>query len=160
MNPNPNRELLLQAYNGRTIPNHIDSDPADNVVELNRRAMRRRLIFPTKLGPPTGRYNCHGLVFGSRRTNIPPAGMPYEIKALLEADQFEPVQSPRVGDIIIYSFSDGRIEHSGFVSRIDSVGTENVVSVWSMWGALGEFEHTATIGPYDDLTQKYWRLRQ
>ncbi len=160
-NPKPDRELKLEAYNGRHIPNYIDIEPSDNSVALARNSFQRLLLSATTpLGPPTGRYNCHGLVFGSRRTNIPPAGMPEEISSILDADQFERVQSPQVGDIVIYRNEKMAAEHSGFVSRIDSIGIEKVIFVWSMWGGLGEFEHRERATPYDDCTLEYWRLKR
>ena len=78
MNPRPGRSILLQAYDGSPIANSIDADPTDQLVELAKQESRVRLILASvrPLGPPTGRYNCHGLVFASRRTNIPPPAHP------------------------------------------------------------------------------------
>ena len=158
MNPHPNRELNLQAYDGTMIPNHIDPDPTQNAVQFSIQAMRKRLIFDEPLGPPTGRYNCHGLVFASRRTNIRPGSG--QIEAILKADQFELVESPQVGDVILYRYPNGSIEHSGIVTRIESVGRESVAFVWSKWGALGEYHTRQTTQPYDELIPEYWRLKR
>src|SRR5713101_8328906 len=74
MNPSPKRSLDLGAYDGWPIPNEIDADPDANAIALARLGVPPGLPHQV-LGPPTGRYNCHGLVFASRRTNIPPPRM-------------------------------------------------------------------------------------
>ena len=37
--------------------------------------VRFSVLAADRLQPPTGHYNCHGLVFAARRANIPAAGM-------------------------------------------------------------------------------------
>lgn len=164
MNPSPGRSLMLQAYNGEYIPNHIDPDPTSGAVALAEAAYRRLLKIPSiRLGPATGRYNCHGLVFAARRTNIPPVNFPDAINILdlLQADEYEPVHlSPQTGDLVIYRSPHGQVEHSGFVSRAEKIGRERIIFVWSMWGGLGEFEHREDLSPYDDCTREYWRLKR
>lgn len=164
VNRNPNRSLEVQAYNGQDIPNHIDPDPTAGAIGLAETANERLLrASVNRLGPATGRYNCHGLVFASRRTNIPPSSLPdsVDINDLLEADEFERVNPPpQVGDIIIYRSQRGAVDHSGIVSRIEPVGQQPTVFVWSMWGGLGEFEHKEDLSPYTDCTREYWRLKR
>jgi hypothetical protein len=170
MNPQPGRQLDLQAYDGWSIPNHIDAEPTSGYVSLAENSPNAKILLAStrRLGPPTGRYNCHGLVFASRRTNIPPTGMSYDIdlEQLLLRDQYVRVQQPpQVGDVIVYRGL-REIEHTGFVCRIErasSGGTVSVVPtvfVWSMWGGLGEFEHRAQSSPYTDCACEYWRLRR
>jgi hypothetical protein len=115
----------------------------------------------TELGPPSGRYNCHGLVFGSRRVNIDSPTLPVDIDALLRRDGYVRVPSPSVGDVVAYRGASG-IEHTGVVSGVaplGSGGAQAVIMVWSMWGGLGEFEHRETVMPYQDCAIEYWRLR-
>jgi len=162
MNPDPDRELFVQTYSGGSIPNHIDPDPSPSLVELARKGVSSLLQASVKnLGPPTGRYNCHGLVFASRRTNIPPVGMDdvLDIDNILGEDQYDPVSLSQVGDIVVYRRSTGEVDHTGFVSRVDSLGSQPIVWVWSMWGGLGEFEHRVEHSPYNDCTPEFWRLR-
>src|SRR5205085_9042205 len=114
MNSRPGRAIEIQTYEGTGIPNFIDPDPSPQFIALCRRSngmtslMRARV---TILGPPTGRYNCHGLVFGCRRTNIPPGNQPDAVNVddLLRRDEYNPVASPQVGDIIIYRSTSGEI---------------------------------------------------
>ena len=163
VNPNPNRTLSLQSYDGWVVPNSIDPDPSSDYVALAMRAVNRILGQRTQLGPPTGRYNCHGLVFASRRTNIPPINMPdaVDVDDLLGRDQYELVDSvPQVGDVAIYRGSNRDIVHSGFVSQIQTVGKTPVIFVWSMWGGVGEFEHQWNAHPYGDCRLECWRLKR
>jgi hypothetical protein len=138
------RQLALEACDGWPIPNAIDADPSPGYVALAERSANAKIILAAarRLGPPTGRYNCHGLVFASRRTNIPPAQMPdaVDIDALLGHDRYAQVAPPpQVGDLVVYRGPTG-IEHTGFVCRVDtlsSVGISSavpIVFVWSMWG--------------------------
>lgn len=158
MNPRPNRQLALEAYDGRPIPNSILVDPSEGAIKLAEMSYRMLLHNVTKLGPPTGRYNCHGLVFACRRTNVGVVGAEVSIDNLLRRDHYEQVSSPQVGDLIIYRHNDQRsIDHSGIVCRLEPLG--NQVFVWSMWGGLGEFEHQAGLSPYQDCSMEYWRLK-
>jgi hypothetical protein len=114
------------------------------------------------LAPPTGRYNCHGMVFASRRTNIPPTGLPnaVDIDEILTRDQYEKISGPaQPSDIVVYRAASGEIEHTGFVSRIDTLGSTLRIHIWSKWGALEEYEHPEAACPYDECKVEYWRLK-
>lgn len=113
----------------------------------------------TKLTGPSGDYNCFGLVFASRRTNLNTPGAPADIDLVLRRDGYTRVDTPQVGDVAVYRANDGaETEHVGFAAACESVGTVPVVKVWSMWGGLGEFVHTATQTPYSDTNLEWWRL--
>lgn len=116
--------------------------------DLERRGARR-------LTPPSGAYNCHGLVFASRRTNVDSPDEVVDIDELLRHDGFVRVRDAAVGCVIAYRF-DGKIEHTGTVAWIELVGTVPVVWVWSMWGGLGEYLHREADCPYDG-SREYWR---
>jgi hypothetical protein len=112
------------------------------------------------LAGPSGRYNCHGLVFGSRRTNIDHPCRPVDIADLLRRDEFARSDTPQCGDIAVYRSFSGRIDHTGVVSRVESLGNQEVTFVISKWGALEEVEHRAGQCPYSkDCTIEYWRLK-
>jgi hypothetical protein len=120
--------------------------------------VRLSVASADRLQPPTGRYNCHGLVFASRRTNIPAAGDDINIAHLLRADGYERVVGlPRPGDVAAYVDPRGDIEHTGFVSTVEHVGSTPVIHVWSAWGVLGEFRHRVDQTPYSRNVQ-YWRI--
>lgn len=164
--PSVSRSIVVQTFDGWDVPNARDADPSLERVKLAKRSHRFAIASSQpQLAPPTGRYNCHGLVFASRRTNIPPAGQPQAADPieLLKRDGFGRVSSPaQVGDVAVYRNAKGEVEHTGFVSRVDRVAPmspQPVVFVWSMWGGLGEFEHRVNACPYSDCQVEYWRLR-
>ncbi len=161
INPLPNRNLELQAYDGTGIPNFIDADPSPRILALNRR-YNRYLPMVCVLAQPTGRYNCHGLVFGSRRTNIGHVDIPVDIDKLLRIDCFGPIPfPPQPGDIVVYRRPNGEIDHTGFVSRVEKLSNESLVFVWSKWGAYEECEHREVLCQYyEDCEIEYWRFTQ
>ena len=160
MDAHLSRSLALQAYDGWDIPNSIDLGASDTYREHAMRAHRLSLAAATILGQPTGRYNCHGLVFASRRTNIPPPAMDVDIAELLHHDGYIqiPLLQPQIGDIAVYR-GENEIEHTGFVSRIETLGVTPIVFVWSKWGDLHECEHQVNSCPYSDCQVEYWRLQ-
>lgn len=154
------QRIKLQMADGTDIPNSVEEDSEDGQIELNRRTHKSVIDLATPLGPPSGRYNCHGLVFASRRTNIPPPGDDDDkiVSRILRTDGYKRITSdPQVGDIAVYRDDDNKIEHTGIVCRVLYVGNAPVVWVWSMWGGLGEFEHKSHQTPYRS-TPEYWRL--
>ena len=121
--------------------------------------VRLSVAAADRLQPPTGRYNCHGLVFAARRANIPAAGEDVDIAQLLRADGYERVIGlPRPGDVAAYVDPRGDIEHTGFVSAVDKqFESAPIVHVWSAWGVLGELRHRVDQTPYSTSVQ-YWRI--
>lgn len=147
------------ARDGSRIPAGVSPDPSPSAVALALNANRIVLASATRLAPPTGRYNCHGLVFASRRAHIPPVATDVDVDEVLARDGYRRIRhsDPQVGDVVAYRL-DGEIEHTGFVSRVERVGAEPVVFVWSAWGGLGEFEHRVHSSPYGGAPE-YWRLK-
>ena len=153
-------DFLVLARDGSRILADVGPDPTPEAIALAREAHRLTLAGAVELRPPTGRYNCHGLVFAARRASIPPVGADVDLDDLLRRDGFRPLnpdESPQVGDIVAYRTEDD-VEHTGFVSRIEPVGRAPVVFIWSAWGGLGEFEHKVAVCPYRGKPE-YWRLR-
>lgn len=98
-------------------------------------------------------------MLASRRAHIPPVGVDLDLDDVLPRDGYRRIaghETPQVGDIVAYR-ADGEIEHTGYVSRIEPLGTVPVVFVWSAWGSLGEFEHRVSSSPYRG-DPEYWRL--
>jgi hypothetical protein len=100
-------------------------------------------------------YNCHGLVFASRRTNIDD---PDEVKKIINEDNYQIIDKKSVlpGDIIIYK-KEGDSEHSGIV-----VGKPEepfyIPLILSKWGQMGEYIHMANNCPYDFSNVCYYRI--
>ncbi len=150
-------EFIVYARDGSRIPAYTGQHPSPESIALARRAFQLELASAKLLQPPTGRYNCHGLVFASRRAQIAETDM----DDLLRRDGYVPLQSgqtPQVGDVVVYRDEVGEIEHTGFVSRLEPIGTVPVAFIWSAWGALGEYEHRAHVCPYKGRPE-YWRMR-
>jgi len=161
MNPQPGRTLLLQTYDGEDIPNSIDADLSADAIWHYKRWISIG-DQARQLTPATGRYNCHGLVFASRRTNIPPVGGPNDVNVddLLARDEYEKVQgSLQPGDVVVYRDRFHDIQHSGIVSRVDPLGEVPVIRVISKWGAGPEYEHHPQLTPFEDCSLEYWRLK-
>lgn len=147
------------ARDGWRIPADMGPDPSPNAVALASDPNRVVLASAARLAPPTGRYNCHGLVFASRRARIPPVETDVDIDEVLDRDGYRRVRDggAQVGDVVAYRLED-EIEHTGFVSRVERVGSAAVVFVWSAWGGLGEFEHRVQASPYKGEPE-YRRLK-
>lgn len=161
INPSPGRSLSLQCYSGTFIPNEIDADPSAGYIKLAMDAMRP--WFPGRwLVPPTGRYNCHGLSFANRRTNVRPetSPNPLSVQDLLNADGYRLRSTPPIpGDLVVYRSARGEITHTGIVSRIENNGGISQVMVLSKWGGLGECEHAVRGCFYaENASIEYWSL--
>jgi hypothetical protein len=97
-------------------------------------------------------YNCHGLTFGSRRTQVTHSVLP-----ILEDDGFDliPEKDARAGDVVLYSNPRGEVVHSGFVVARKSVeiitGSQSIIPIiWSKWGKGYEMIHPVGECPYLD----------
>ncbi len=107
---------------------------------------------------PSAIYNCHGLVFASRRTGIDDTE---EIYKILKDDNYTEILLADVlpGDIIIYFSSNGDAEHSGVViSKPDP--QLHIPQVYSKWGNYCEAIHYANYCPYDYSNVKFYRVRE
>jgi hypothetical protein len=110
-------------------------------------------------------YNCHGLTFGSRRTQVTHSVLP-----ILEDDGFDLIseKEARAGDIVLYSNTRGEVVHSGFVVGRKPVeiilGSEFFIPIiWSKWGKGYEMIHTVEECPYiedEGGTVTYYRLKR
>lgn len=99
-------------------------------------------------------YNCHGLVFASRRTWIL---KPQAVLQILAEDQYREVDRADVlpGDIMIY-FLDEEPEHSAIVLEPPTEYKDALV--FGKWGAWDEVIHIANVGPYATLHKKFYRM--
>lgn len=105
---------------------------------------------------PSGFYNCHGLVFASRRTEVYSG----EVHKILNEDGYSEVELPSVkpGDVILYFDSDGDIEHSGIVVSAPNPDSLRIPKVVSKWGAWREVIHFANDCPYTFTDARYYRV--
>jgi hypothetical protein len=141
--------------------NHIKN--RTGVVGRNRQQMVKFIGFASKFPNAqkrtenTDMYNCHGMVFACRRTNIDD---PNEVQKIIAEDDYIQVRKEDIlpGDIIIYFSDDGDAEHSGVViSKPDKLFF--IPLVLSKWGQLEEYIHYANQCPYNFVNARYFRLK-
>lgn len=105
-------------------------------------------------------YNCHGLTFASRRTQITDA---QEVRKIIANDGYSQVvdrNSVSPGDIVLYISRDGDIEHSGLVVEVRKNELIPLVMVLSKWGAAHEVIHGLSDCPYDARQVEYYRMEK
>jgi hypothetical protein len=150
------RQLELATKDNRHINNRIGIDGK------NPQQISKFIGFPRKFpnvvmrSENTDQYNCHGLVFASRRTNIDDSN---EVKKILDKDDYMEIEPCNVlpGDIIIYYAEDGDAEHSGIVIS-KPVPEFYIPKIISKWGQLEEYIHMANDCSYNFSNAKYYRL--
>jgi len=103
----------------------------------------------------TGRYNCHGLTFGSRRTRI---YSHLEVIKIIHDDGYKMIDMQNVieGDFILYC-EEGEYIHSGIVITRPSQEDMWNPLVLSKWGSGREYIHRANDCPYK-YDVKYIRI--
>jgi hypothetical protein len=111
-------------------------------------------------GNPTGLYNCHGMVFASRRTGITD---PNEIKKIIREDGYKEIAVANVlpGDIVLYFDPEkGEYTHSAVVLEEPLKSELNIPLVVSKWGKYREVVHMANVGPYPFEHVQYFRITE
>jgi len=109
-----------------------------------------------RLSEPCPVYNCHGLTFASRRTQVD-GSLAMSIQQILKEDGYTEVPEPstRFGDVIVYYDDQGRAEHSGIVV---SKPNSDVLMVWSKWGKGHELIHPAGSCLWGSFFKKFYRI--
>ena len=104
-------------------------------------------------------YNCHGLTFANRRTQVEEAGE-MTVAKILNDDGYQevPEAQTKTGDVVVYYNDQGQVEHSGLVvGRIVGSGL-NVPEIWSKWGKGYEWRHPLRICPWNSMATKFYRM--
>ena len=122
------------------------------------RSYREQLPNAALRRSPSKKYNCHGLVFASRRAFIQALTFmdtTFALAAVLEDDGYTRIEEHEVevGDVAIYRDHQTRIiHHSGIVVQVDTpLGqpTGGVLLIMSKWGQAGEYLHSPFHIPED-----------
>lgn len=150
------RKIILQTAAGNDIPN-VQPSELSRLDEVDGRELDRK--YRTSVKPrtyPIPRYNCHGMTFASRRTEISAL---WAIDKIIEEDGYEEVEPDHVlpGDVIVYYKGD-EILHSGIVIALPEKGDYGMPRVCSKWGKWREFSHQANMCPYDCTKLRYYRV--
>ncbi|MHB0914213.1 MAG: hypothetical protein ACYC5A_02145 [Thermoleophilia bacterium] len=153
-----NRGIALDSAARRQIPNIQDNEISVTIQNQFPKTERQwgRYVRNLRHGP-TSRYNCHGLTFASRRTQIFTNDA---INQILQEDGYEEVRFENVivGDVIVYYGELGDIEHSGIVISLELFeGRINVPIVCSKWGSYNEIIHKFDECPYEPNV-KFYRI--
>lgn len=101
-------------------------------------------------------YNCHGLTFASRRTQV--ASETATIAMILEDDGFEeiPERDAKIGNVVVYYEDNGRPEHSGIV--IGRQPAFDIPLIWSKWGKGYEVVHPLGACLWGGMTKRFYRI--
>jgi hypothetical protein len=156
-------EIKLQTKLGNDIPNSQAHE--HNQQEINQFKILKS-TFPNvhkRTNFPPSIYNCHGLVFGSRRTMIFRSDV---VRMCLDQDGYQKIEREFVqpGDIIIYVKFNGEIIHSGIVMATpcpERRMTTNML-ILSKWGKYHEVLHYEIDCPYSrnnpDGRREFYRI--
>jgi hypothetical protein len=154
------RTLALQTRLANDISNEFDPSPPNY---RDRRVNADWVqIYPgvkPRTTQPSYGYNCHGLTFAARRTQV---WLSTEVQHILDEDGYVPVEMPNAlpGDIAVYYSTDEpiEIEHSAIVVAQALAGDLTGPLVVSKWGPSAEYIHKYRDCPYKNVTVKFFRL--
>ena len=135
---------------------HVQSAPtAGQQMEAASVQAKYPLAVPRPTEVTFG-YNCHGLTFAARRTEIFSSS---EVRRILQEDGYVRLGNLSdvvAGDIVLYIGDDGGIEHSGLVVECPAL-LPKIPRVLSKWGLGREFIHPFNYCPYP-LVFEFHRL--
>lgn len=128
------------------------------ISQFNRNqflSIERKYTHATKRTNPSGIYNCHGMIFASRRCFIADT---QDILNILDDDNYQQIDRMDAlpGDIIVY-YSYGDAEHSGIVIEKPTPPLY-VPYIVSKWSSHAEFIHPANHCPYNLSDIRYYRI--
>jgi len=162
----PRKTLLIkQALSVQTrLANDIENEFNPTPPHFRDRAVceKHKADFPNAMPrteSPTYGYNCHGLTFAARRTQV---WSSTDIQHILREDGYKEVQlrDALPGDVAIYrSRETAEIEHSAVVIQKATTGDFKGPLVISKWGPCQEFIHFYLECPYTPADVTFHRLR-
>lgn len=121
--------------------------------------------FPdNELRSITATYNCVGMVFGSRRTEI----LTKHVRGILADDGFKALAhegEAKRGDLVVYVADGEEVQHVGMVVEVfaevdPAVQPPFHVRVLSKWGAMGEYIHWVEAVPNTFGKAQYFSERK
>lgn len=158
----PRGELKLESRQQVQITNHFDRRvPIPGEQKQVDDLISKYFTTTPRTRIPSAYYNCHGLTFASRRTEII---LPDEVRKVLKEDHYERIDLRNVlpGDVVIYVGPGGAIDHSGIVvelMRLNVNGPVYTVRIVSKWGGAHEVFHLLNDCPWsENTTVEYYRV--
>jgi hypothetical protein len=149
-------ELALETAEKNKIPNAQSKELShQDLLQVKDIEKKWGEVITPRSGP-TPIYNCHGLVFASRRTGIFDNS---SIRQIFEDDRYREIKKEDAlpGDIVIY-FNKGDIEHSAIIINAPSESLLKIPLVYSKWGKYSEVIHLQNQCPYNLSEIKYYRV--
>lgn len=159
INGQDRRSIVLETSKGTKIDNYQIFEISQ--FEKNQFARYSKNNYPLAVfrNSPSPVYNCHGMSFASRRTNIDRSN---DIRKILEDDQYHKIEKKYTipGDLVLYiSLEDGDIVHSAtIVSAEHAVNNISRLVVVSKWGKFREVMHDLNNCPYKDFEKEFYRI--
>jgi hypothetical protein len=101
-------------------------------------------------GAPDDQVNCHGWTFAGGRRSLNSD----DVARILEQDDWQAVEDPAAGDVVVYHDDYGGVFHSG---RVKARRSDGVVLVESKWGELGRFVHPVGVERFPSKHTYYHR---
>lgn len=144
------RELELETAQGNHVSNSQSNEPvpAPTILGFETRWRHRFPHIVERSKRSTGSYNCHGMVFASRRTQIYD---PEQLRLILRDDGYNQIPDAEVlpGDIALYVHESGAIDHSAVVVELPPEDSLlKIPKVFSKWGTWVEVIHWANECPW------------
>ena len=129
--------IRLETSKGRGIDNWQGREISSFHLNWSRE-LPKHFPYATRRTEPSPFYNCHGLVFGCRRTSIEKRAA---INLILNDDNYVEIPMTEVlpGDIVIYYSEQGDPNHSGVVLEYKAPLVLPII--FSKWGNAGEHIH-------------------
>ncbi len=150
-------KIITQTRKKKRIPNYQGCTLSTMYKRQLHLLITRKYRNARFRSAPTNVYNCHGLVFASRRTGI---HKPEVVKKIIDEDEYKLIRNPeyvKPGDIILYHSASGDIEHSGIIIEMPKTPPW-VPLIWSKWGMYGEAVHRANHCEYNFANVMYYRI--
>ncbi|MBI3945524.1 MAG: hypothetical protein HY321_06380 [Armatimonadetes bacterium] len=164
------RSIIVQTRRGTSIPNETFAEEPARMRTPEARRRSHGFVMELIAGrhgqigcrdvrlrrEASARYNCHGMTFANRRTNIVHDA---DVHQVLTDDRYAEIRPDEVkpGDIVVYYDERGGITHTGvvmFIRRGPAGGT--IPFVLSKWARHGEYLHPVGVFvPY--TTFRYFR---
>ena len=159
INGQDRRSINLETSKGTKIDNYqifeISQFEKNQFVDYSK----TNYPFATFRNSPSPIYNCHGMSFASRRTNIDRS---IDIRKILNDDLYKKIdlKSTLPGDVVLYiNQEDGDIVHSGFVVNCEhSDNNISRIMVVSKWGKFREVVHHLNDCPYKAFEKEFYRI--
>ncbi|MDO8433370.1 MAG: hypothetical protein Q7S58_13280 [Candidatus Binatus sp.] len=156
--------LKLETRRKRHIPNSLREEMAPEQLKAVI-ALDRSLCPGAELRSITAKYNCMGMAFASRRTNIDIR----DIDLIFQDDEYARLNSEadaEVGDIVVYHGPNDKRSHVGVIVElkqglVDRGGRHRLLKVLSKWGGHGEYAHMLDQIPPDyGRPAEFWTDRR